>query len=148
MSADFHSKPPTARPKLLPRQESFCSHYATQPVATRAAVLAGYAERSAYNQGHRLLHCAEVLERIAALRAERNAVYALERDTVHDKLEGVFLDALAQRKFAPAIAAVRLQAALEGFLPAARQAGGRARTSRRRGTRRKTMRNAAEDRAK
>src|SRR5262249_25131423 len=48
------------REKLLPRQEQFCRHYVTQPVATRAAVLAGYAERSAYNQGHRLLKQAEV----------------------------------------------------------------------------------------
>lgn len=108
------------RSRLLPRQEAFCRHYVTQPVATRAAALAGYAERSAHNQGHRLLQIAEVLERIAALRAERNLTYALERDTMHDKLEGVFMGALAARNFAPALAAMRLQAQLAGLMPAAR----------------------------
>jgi len=121
--------PAHARANLLPRQEAFCRCYATQPVATRAAVLAGYAERSAYNQGHRLLQSAEVLERIAELRAERDLTYVLERDTMHDKLEGVFMQALADRDLAPAIAAVRVQATLAGLLPAARiggRIGGRA----------------------
>ena len=107
---------------LLPRQEQFCRHYVTQPVATRAAVLAGYAERSAYNQGHRLLKLTEVLERIAALRAERNIRYAIRRDTMFDKLDGVFLNALGDRALAPAIAALRLQAQLAGLLGPRRRA--------------------------
>jgi hypothetical protein len=136
--------PARERANLLPRQEAFCRRYAMQPVATRAAVLAGYAERSAYNQGHRLLRQAEVLERIAELRAERGITYVLERDTMHDKLEGVFMQALADRDFAPAIAAVRVQATLAGFLAVAR-AGGRAG---RQAQHRKTMRKAARAGAK
>lgn len=119
--------PEAPKPRaLLPRQEEFCRHYAAQPVATRAAVMAGYAERSAYNQGHRLLKQAEVLERIAALRAERDIRYAIQRDTMFDKLDGVFLNALGDRALAPAIAALRLQAQLAGLLGPRRRARGAA----------------------
>lgn len=102
--------------KLEPRQEEFCRHYAARPVATRAAVLAGYAEESAANQGHRLLRNPLVLERIARIRAETNVHYVIDVDTLHDKLEAVFFDALAERNHAAAVAALRLQAGL-GRLP-------------------------------
>jgi len=131
-------------PRLLPRQEAFCAHYVTQPVATRAAVLAGYAERSAYNQGHRLMQQAEVLERIAELRAARNLTYVLEHDTMHDKLEGVFWQAFADGNFAPAIAALRVQATLAGLLPGARIGGRAARRAQRRKTMRKSPRAGAK----
>ena len=144
-----------ARARLLPRQEAFCRHYVTQPVATRAAVLAGYAERSAYNQGYRLLQLTEVLERIAALRAERNLTYVLEHDTMHDKLEGVFMDALAAHNYAPALAAMRLQAQLAGLMPAARTRAAASPSAQRRkndeesrARPRKTMRKARRGRAK
>ena len=102
--------------KLEPRQEEFCRHYAARPVATRAAVLAGYAEENAAGQGHRLLKNPLVLERIAQLRAERNLRYVIDADTLHDKLEAVFFEALAERNHAAAVAALRLQAGL-GRLP-------------------------------
>jgi hypothetical protein len=136
--------PAQERSQLLPRQEAFCAHYVTQPVATRAAVLAGYAERTAYKQGHRQLQQAEVLERIAELRAARNLTYVLERDTMHDKLEGVFWQALVQRDYAPAIAAVRVQATLAGLLPGARIGGRAARPAQRRKTMRKSARAGAK----
>jgi hypothetical protein len=69
-----------------------------------------------------LLRQSEILERIAALRAQRNLAYELGRDTMGDKLEGVFFDALEDRNFAPAVAAVRLQAVLQGLLPRPRAA--------------------------
>jgi phage terminase small subunit len=98
--------------KLTARQARFCEHYTAQPVATRAAVLAGYSEDSAYNQGHRLLKNPLVLDRIAALRAERKLSYVLQPDTLQDKLEAVFFDALAERNHSAAVAALRLQAGL------------------------------------
>lgn len=101
--------------KLTPRQEEFCLHYAAQPVAIRAAVLAGYAESNADSYGPRLLKNPLVLERIAALRAQRGIRYKLERDTMHDKLEAVFFDALGGQKHAAAVAALRLQAVLGGI---------------------------------
>lgn len=97
---------------LRPRQEEFCRHYAANPVATRAAVLAGYEEENAANQGYRLLKNPLVLERIARLRAERNLRYVVDPDTLHDKLEAVFFEALAERNHAAAVAALRLQAGL------------------------------------
>jgi hypothetical protein len=98
--------------KLTARQAVFCENYAAQPVATRAAVLAGYSEDSAHNQGHRLLKNPLVLARIAALRAERKLSYVIEPDTLQDKLEAVFFDALSDRNHSAAVAALRLQAGL------------------------------------
>jgi phage terminase small subunit len=98
--------------KLTARQALFCENFATQPVATRAAVLAGYAAENAANQGHRLLKNPLILDRIAALRAERKLRYVVETDTVHDKLEAVFFDALGNGHHAAAVAALRLQAGL------------------------------------
>ena len=105
--------------KLTPRQEAFCRNYAVQPVATRAAILAGYSEDNAAPYGSRLLNNPLVLDRIAALRAEQHIRYVVERDTVHDKLEAVFFGALGERNHAAAVGALRLQAALAGLLGAA-----------------------------
>jgi hypothetical protein len=103
------------RGELTPRQEEFCRHYATQPVALRAAVLAGYAESNADSYGPKLLKNPVVLERIAALRAAKSMRYVLERDTLHDKLEAIFFEALGDRNHAAAVAALRLQAGLGGL---------------------------------
>jgi len=128
--------------KLTARQALFCENYTAQPVATRAAVLAGYSEDSAHNQGHRLLKNPLVLTRIAALRAERKLSYVLEPDTLHDKLEAVFFDALSERNHSAAVAALRLQAGL-ARLPTrlAAAAGAEARPARaRKAARRSTQR--------
>jgi hypothetical protein len=111
------SGPGSERGKLLPRQEEFCRRYAAQPVATRAAVLAGYAEESAANQGYRLLKNEIVLQRIAELRAREGIVYVLETGTMHDKLNAVYSDAIAGGNFRAAVAALALQARIGGLLP-------------------------------
>lgn len=115
------SVPPAG--KLTARQALFCDNYAAQPVAARAAVLAGYTEENAANQGHRLLKNPLILTRIAALRAERKLSYVLEADTVHDKLEAVFFDALSGGHHAAAVAALRLQAGLARLPTRATTAG-------------------------
>lgn len=101
--------------KLTQRQEDFCRNYAVQPVAIRAAILAGYAESNADSYGPRLLKNPIVLDRIAALRAEKDIRYTLDPDTMHDKLEAVFFDALGERNHTGAVAALRLQAQLGGL---------------------------------
>jgi hypothetical protein len=101
--------------KLTPRQAEFCKHYAAQPVAVRAAVLAGYSETSADTYGPRLLKNPLVLDRIAKLRHDGQLQYVVERDTLHDKLEAVFFEALADRNHAAAVAALRMQALLGGL---------------------------------
>jgi hypothetical protein len=98
--------------KLTGRQEDFCRNYVAQPVAAHAAVLAGYGEDNARAQGSRLLKNPIVLARIAALRAERGLTYALDADTLHDKLEAVFFDALSSSNHGAAVSALRLQAGL------------------------------------
>ena len=67
---------------------------------------------NAANPGYRLLKNPLVLDRIARLRAEQNLHYVVEPDTIHDKLEAVFFEALAERNHAAAVAALRLQAGL------------------------------------
>lgn len=63
---------------LTPHQRRFVSAYLETFNATQAAIDAGYAERSASNQGHRLMKNDEVLEAIAealdatAMRAEES----------------------------------------------------------------------------
>jgi len=97
---------------LSGRQEEFCRHYAAKPVAAHAALLAGYGEESARNQGARLLKNPLVLARIEALRAERGVHHTLEAGTLQDKIESVFVDALTANHHAAAVAALRLQAGL------------------------------------
>jgi hypothetical protein len=114
---------------LTPRQEEFCRNYAVQPIAIRAAVLAGYAESNADSYGPRLLKNPLVLDRIAALRSAKGIHYTLDRDTMHDKLEAVFFDALGERNHAAAVAALRLQALLGGMALRPHGAGAAGRNS-------------------
>lgn len=59
-----------ASKELTPQQEKFAQAYVVYRNATEAAKAAGYSERSAYNQGHRLIHNQDVLERIENLEVE------------------------------------------------------------------------------
>jgi len=65
------ARPPGARAhrprRLTPRQDRFCECYAATGNAAEAARRAGYAERGARFQGHRLLKDARVQARVAAL---------------------------------------------------------------------------------
>ena len=49
---------------LNEKQEAFVQHYILSRNASEAARLAGYSERSARNQGHRLLQEEEIQQRI------------------------------------------------------------------------------------
>ena len=55
---------------LTDKQERFAQAYVLHRNATEAAKTAGYAERSAYNQGYRMLKNNEIVERIADLENE------------------------------------------------------------------------------
>jgi MoxR-like ATPase len=102
--------------KLTPRQEAFCRHYAARPVAARAAMLAGYSSQSAGNRGWKLLRHPLVLARLAEIRAQEKLRYEIEPDTVHDKLETVFFEAIESGNLGAAVTALRLQVALAGLL--------------------------------
>ena len=55
---------------LTDKQERFAQAYVLHRNATEAAKTAGYAARSAYNQGYRMLKNDEIVERIADLENE------------------------------------------------------------------------------
>ncbi|MFD1343965.1 terminase small subunit [Litorisediminicola beolgyonensis] len=63
-----------------PKREAFCVAYALHGNATRAAVDAGYSQRSAYSQGSRLLKNDEVQNRIRQIRTERSERLEISHD--------------------------------------------------------------------
>jgi hypothetical protein len=119
LDALFHQKAPdgaTPPAPLTPRQEAFCRHYLAQPSGTRAAITAGYAESGAAVEANRLLRNAKILAKISALRRERALTYALDRDTMLDKLEWVFDEAMQAKSHSAALRALLAQAELSGLL--------------------------------
>ena len=69
-----------AKRPLSAMEEAFCAAYVTdiRRNATQAAISAGYSERSAYNQGSRLLEREWVKERIREL--VRETIHAAAED--------------------------------------------------------------------
>ena len=63
---------------MTPRQTKFVQEYLQDPNATRAAVLAGYSENSAQQQGSRLLLNAVVAEAIREAQAEAAATAKID----------------------------------------------------------------------
>lgn len=57
---------------LTPKQEMFCREYLIDLNATQAAIRAGYSEKTANEQGARLLANVSVSQRVSELKAERN----------------------------------------------------------------------------
>lgn len=57
---------------LKEKQEKFCQSYLISKNATQSAIAAGYSERSAHNQGYRLLQDPAIVERLVALESEYN----------------------------------------------------------------------------
>ena len=55
---------------LNEKQEKFAQAYVLHRNATEAAKAAGYSDKSAYNQGYRLLQLDEVVERVHTLENE------------------------------------------------------------------------------
>jgi hypothetical protein len=101
---------------LSPIRERFCRYYLTEPSATRAAVKAGYSERTAPQQASRLLSSVNILQRIDAIRRTEHLVYELSPQAVMDRCEAIFEEALEKGRFEAAIGALRLQAKIGGLL--------------------------------
>lgn len=55
---------------LKERQEKFCQNYVLSRNATKAALAAGYSEKSAHNQGYRLLQEEKIKDRLKELEGE------------------------------------------------------------------------------
>lgn len=104
--------------ELTPRQLAFCERYVECPVATRAAVQAGYSEKTASQQASRLLKHPLVIRRILELRRKRHLEQAFRRETLMDKFEVVFSEAIERKDFYAAIQALTMQARMAGFTEA------------------------------
>ena len=102
---------------LSARHETFCRRFVTNPNATHAAADAGYARRTARQQGSRLLGKAAVQARIAQLRSEIARRHCLDGDALMAKLETVYRRALEHHHFHAAARAVELQGRLAGAFP-------------------------------
>jgi phage terminase small subunit len=75
--------------KLTAKEERFCYQYVLHLNATKSAISAGYAEKSAYVTGSRLLRKAKVQERINYLKdnlAETAEISALRVLKEHEKI--------------------------------------------------------------
>ena len=77
---------------LTDKQERFAQAYILHRNATEAAKAAGYAPRSAYNQGYRMLKNDEIIERIADLENELitniDVIYEIENQYTFAKANG------------------------------------------------------------
>ena len=69
-------------PDLNRRQQLFCEEYVIDLNATKAAVKAGYSEKTAYSQGHELLKKPEIKEYIASLIDLRREVTRVTQERV------------------------------------------------------------------
>ena len=77
---------------LNEKQEKFAQAYVLNHNATAAAKSAGYSNRSAYNQGYRLLQDGEIVERIEELSREMktsvDVISEIEDQYAYAKAEG------------------------------------------------------------
>ncbi len=91
------------------KQEKFAQAYVLHRNATEAAKAAGYSDRSANNQGYRLLQMDEVIERIADLENE----LVTDIDVV-DELESQYTFAASHGHTNSAIKALELLSRVRG----------------------------------
>jgi hypothetical protein len=100
---------------LTERQEAFCRAYVEQPVAGKAARLAGYSPATARQQASRLLKHPLVIRRIHDLRDVRGADHQVRRDTIIDQAEAVFEAAMDKGDYYAAMQALTMKARMAGF---------------------------------
>jgi len=94
---------------LSDKQERFAQAYILHRNATEAAKAAGYAPRSAYNQGYRMLKNDEIVERIADLENE-----LVTNIDVIDEIENQYTFAKANGHTNSAIKALELLSRVRG----------------------------------
>jgi len=94
---------------LTDKQERFAQAYILHRNATEAAKAAGYAARSAYNQGYRMLKNNDIVERIADLENE-----LVTNIDVIDEIENQYTFAKANGHTNSAIKALELLSRVRG----------------------------------
>ena len=76
-------------PKLTDKQKRFCEEYLIDLNATKAAIRAGYKEKTAYAQGQRLLKKVEAQEYLQELMDERSKRTEITADRVLQELAAI-----------------------------------------------------------
>jgi len=95
--------------ELKERQEKFCQSYLINKNATKSAIAAGYSEKSAYNQGYRLLQEPAIQRRLEELEEE----YSTDVDVVSE-LEKQYEQAKANGNGQTALKALELLSRVRG----------------------------------
>tara|TARA_R110000772_G_scaffold25570_1_gene66607 strand:- start:1409 stop:1867 length:459 start_codon:yes stop_codon:yes gene_type:complete len=94
---------------LNERMEKFCQSYLINKNATQSAISAGYSERSAHNQGWRLLKEPQIIERLASLESE----YSTDVDVIAE-VEKQYEAAKANGNGATALKALEILSRIRG----------------------------------
>ena len=105
--------------KLTPKQQRydrFVSEMLVDGNVTRSAKAAGYSEKTAYSQGHRLLKNVEIANAIKAGQKDIAKRNGLTIDDILDELEEARKIAQAEGKGAPMVAASMGKAKLLGLI--------------------------------
>lgn len=102
--------------RLLPRQLRFAEFCLTEPSATRAAIRAGYAPRSARNQACRLLGNDDIRRRIAGGLAAMRTRDAARRECILELLDRLFGAAMEAGRLEPALRALTVEVEVSGVL--------------------------------
>ena len=94
---------------LTPKQELFVNEYLVDWNATQAAIRAGYSERTAQEQGSRLLAQQAIKTAVDASRKKVVDKVSVTIEKVLQDLEDARLKALDAKQFSPAVRASELQ---------------------------------------
>ena len=95
--------------QLKERQEKFCQAYLINKNATQSAISAGYSEKSAHNQGYRLLQEPSIQRRLEELEDE----YSTDVDVISE-LEKQYEQAKANGNGQTALKALELLSRVRG----------------------------------
>lgn len=76
--------------KLTDQQELFCQEYLVDYNGTKAAIRAGYSEKTARAQGSRMLTNVDILTRVRAIQKERLDKLAVTQESVILKLLDIY----------------------------------------------------------
>lgn len=94
---------------LNPKQQRFVAEYLKDLNATQAAIRAGYSERTANEQGSRLLANVSVREAVERGQGKIADKLELTAERVLQDLEEVRVRALGDGQYAPAVRAIELR---------------------------------------
>lgn len=92
---------------MTPKQKLFVKEYLVDLNATRAAIAAGYSEKTAYSQGQRLLKHAEVAQKIAANAQKLTEKLEITTDYVLNGIKAVVERSIQEGEEYDAFAALK-----------------------------------------